>query len=101
MEKLRQAAAYCKSYSDYVAFLNEMLPIHIEEVEDGIVMRLNKTKCSCPIAKELRKNADMLCECTRGHEIVTWSAFFGKSVEIEIVESILRGGNNCVIKIKY
>ena len=100
MEQLRQAAANCKTRSDYAAFLNELMPVRIEEAEDGIVMHLGKTECSCPVAKDLTQNTEMLCECTRGHEITTWSAFFGKPIEIEIVESILRGGNDCVIKIK-
>ena len=101
MEKLRQSASNCKTRSDYAEFLNELMPVQIDEDEDGIVMHLGKTECSCPVAKELTKNADMLCECTRGHEITTWSAFFGKPIEIEIVESILRGGQDCVIKIKF
>lgn len=100
MEQLRQAAAHCKTRADYAKFLDELMPVRIEAVEDGIVMYLGKTECSCPMAKELTKNTDMLCECTRGHEILTWSTFFGKPVDIEIVESILRGGKDCVIKIK-
>lgn len=100
MENLRQEAAHCENRSDYAVFLNERMPVRIEEAADGIVMHLGKTDCSCPMAKELTKNADMLCECTRGHELVTWSTFFGKPVDIEIVESILRGGQDCVIKIK-
>lgn len=101
MEQLRQAAAHCKTRADYAAFLNDLMPVRIEEVADGIVMHLGKTECSCPMAKELTKNAEVLCECTRGHEIATWSAFFGKPVEVEILESILRGGNDCVIKIQF
>ena len=100
MEQLRQAAAHCKTRADYAAFLNDLMPVRIEEAQDGIVMHLGKTECSCPIAKELTKNTDMLCECTKGHEVATWSAFFGRPVEIEIVESILRGGEDCIIKIK-
>ncbi len=44
-------------------------------------------------ASGVLKNADILCECTRGHEKAVWSAFFGRPVEIDIVESVLRGGN--------
>ena len=101
MENLRKQAEHCKTFADYAAFLSNLMPIHIEAAEDGIVMHLGKTECSCPMSKELTKNTDMLCECTRGHEIVTWSAFFGKPVDIEIVESILRSGQDCVIKIKF
>lgn len=97
--QLKASASNCKTRADYVAFLNESIPVTITEAEDGIVMHLGKDKCSCPIASELSKNADMLCECTRGHEKAVWSAFFGKPVEVEVIESFLRGGNACVLKI--
>ena len=92
-------ATNCNTRADYVALLNENIPVTIREVEDGIIMHLGKEKCSCPIASEISKNEDMLCECTRGHEKAVWSNFFGKPVDVEIVESFLRGGNDCVIKI--
>ena len=101
MEALRASAAECKTRQDYAAFLKDAMPVRIEEANDGIVMHLEKKCCSCPIAAELSTNADMLCECTRGHEIAAWSAFFGKPVNVEIVESILRGGKDCVIKILF
>lgn len=97
--KLKGAATNCKTRADYVAFLSEIMPVKIEEVEDGIIMHLGKEKCSCPMACELTQNTDMLCECTKGHEKFVWSQFFGKPVDIEIVESFLRGGSDCVIKI--
>ncbi len=62
-------------------------------------MRLGKQECSCPLAPDIKRNADMLCECTRGSDKATWSVFFGKPVDVEIVESFLRGGKDCVIKI--
>ena len=101
MENLKKQAENCKTYADYASFLSSIIPVNIEAVEDGIMMHLGKKECSCPMAKELTKNTEMLCECTKGHEELTWSAFFGKPVDIEIVESILRGGNDCVIKIKF
>ncbi|MBC5997512.1 hypothetical protein EAI30_09530 [Romboutsia ilealis] len=99
MRQLKVSATNCNTRADYVALLNENIPVTIREVEDGIIMHLGKEKCSCPIASEISKNEDMLCECTRGHEKAVWSNFFGKPVDVEIVESFLRGGNDCVIKI--
>lgn len=72
-----------------------------EEAEDGIVMHLGKTECSCPMTMDLSQNTDMLCECTKDHEKAVWSAFFGRPVEVEIVESFLRRGDDCVIKIIF
>ena len=103
MEQLHQKAAEagCVTAADYAAFLKKTVPFTIVDVDGGIDLHLNKTECSCPMHKELTRNTDMLCECTRGHEIAEWSAFFGQTVEIEIVESFLRGGRDCVIGIRY
>ncbi len=100
MKQLKAAAAECKTRVDYIAFLRKVMPITIIEAEDGIIMHLGKKGCSCPMISEISQNTDMLCECTRGHEKSVWSEFFGKPVEVEIVESFLRGGSDCVIKIK-
>ena len=97
--QLKASASSCRTMADYADFLRKTMPVRIEEAEDGIILHLGKTSCSCPMAAELTKNTDILCECTKGHEKAVWSAFFGKPVEIEIVESFLRGGNDCVIKI--
>lgn len=98
--QMKAAAANCKTRADYVAFLNENMPLTVTEAEDGIILYLGKDKCSCPIRSGISKNTDMLCECTRGYEKAIWSTFFGKPVEVEIVESILRGGKDCATKIK-
>lgn len=99
MESMREEAAHCKTKADYVDFLNGKIPARFVEVSDGIEMHLGKTECSCPISKEITKNKEMLCHCTCGEDKAVWSAFFGREVEIEIVESFLRGGKDCVIKI--
>lgn len=65
---------------------------------DGIILRLNKFRCSCPMAPEVAGAA--LCHCTRGHEKACRSRAFGKPVEVEIAESWLRGGYDCAIKLK-
>lgn len=99
--QLRAAAADsgCETRADHAAFLAGALSVAVEEAEGGIVMRLGKERCSCPMALELPEDAGMLCECTRGHEKAVWSAYFGRPVEVEIVESRLRGGSDCVLKI--
>ncbi len=100
MEVLRKQASGCKTRSDYAAFLRQVMPVQIEEVDDGIVMWLGKKSCTCPMASEIHANREMLCHCTSGHEKAAWSVFFGKPVDVEIVESFLRGGKDCVIKIR-
>lgn len=102
MAKLRESAAHCRTRADYVEFLRSKMPIDITEAEDGIVMRLGKKQCTCPMVGELNANGNLgaLCNCTCGHEKASWSVFFGKPVDVQIVESFLRGGKDCVIKIR-
>lgn len=51
------------------------------------------------IIKELNIDKSRMCDCTKAHEKCLWSLFFGKEIDVEIAESIYRGGNDCVIKI--
>ena len=97
MEKLREAASWCKSKADYVKFLKENMLETVTEEEDGIRIPLGKTGCTCPMAKDIR--SPMLCCCTQGSNKETWSIFFGRDVRVEMVETFMRGGNDCVIKI--
>lgn len=96
---LREAASNCQSRADFVEFLNGQMPMTFTQEADGIVIHMGKDKCGCKMASEISNNADVLCNCTRGHEKAMWSTFFGRPVEVEIVETILRSGNDCVFKI--
>ena len=99
MKQLKEAAKDCKTISDYVNFLNGVLPFEVEEISDGIVMHFAKEECTCELSSQLTRNSDALCYCTQGHEKAIWSEFFGKPVDVELVETILRGGSDCVIKL--
>lgn len=97
-KQLRALAAHCKTRAEYVKFLTEHIPsVTWKEVPDGIVFYLHKEHCGCPMWPHVTN--PMLCHCSCGSNKETWSAFFGKPVEIEIVESFLRGGKDCVFKI--
>lgn len=85
--------------SYYTRFLKEKLNLNVEEVEDGIVLYLGNTECPCELTHDIENNLEALCYCTVGQNKLLWSTLFGKPVDIEIVESILRGGNDCVLKI--
>ena len=94
--QLRRTAKDCKTVKDSIRFLKEHLGANIEETPDGFIMSLGKSACTCPMAPEVASPA--LCNCTCGHEKALWSAFFGKNVDVQIVESLLRGGKDCVIR---
>ena len=97
MLKLKDAASWCRTRSDYVQFLKEHVSEKITEEEDGIRIPLGKEKCSCPMAEFV--DNPMLCCCTQGSNRETWGIFFGKDVRVEMTETFMRGGNDCVIKI--
>ena len=98
MDKLRGMTSSLQSKADYLDFFRNSLHINAEEAEDGIILRLNKPRCTCPMAPQVAGPA--LCHCTQGHEKLCWSRAFGKPVDVEIVESWLRGGHDCLIKLK-
>ncbi|HWR36227.1 MAG TPA: hypothetical protein VN622_10195 [Clostridia bacterium] len=56
-------------------------------------------KCSCPLV-EKGLTPSSQCDCTLGWQKETYSAILGKPVEAEVEESILRGGQRCVFRIK-
>lgn len=96
---MKEAASYCQTRSDYVEFFKKQMPpsVKIIEDKDGIIMCLGKEKCTCPMAPDVASH--VLCNCTRGHEKAVWSEFFGKQIDVELLETHLRGGSDCVIKI--
>lgn len=99
IKELRKSAIDCKSDGDYINFLKEVLPLDIVEIEGGFTISFGKSECTCDLAPEIKRNGDALCYCTQGHEKALWSAFFEKPVEVEMIETILRGGDDCVVKI--
>ena len=99
--KLKELAKDCKSKADYVDFFHNVLKLNVEESERGMILHLGKTQCSCPIASELTVEKSRLCDCTRAHEKYLWSQFFGKEIDVEIIESFWRGGSDCVLEIQF
>ena len=66
-----------------------------------MIMHLHKKECTCPMSSKLNMDKRRLCDCTKEHERLTWSEFFGKKLECKIVESFHRGGNDCVIELIF
>ncbi len=71
--------------------------MNVEDVSNGIIIHYGKQSCTYPMSLTVKN--PMLCNCTLGHEKAMWSIVFGKQVDAKIVESFLRGGKDCVIKI--
>lgn len=56
-------------------------------------------KCTCPLVKA-GLTPDVQCKCTLGWQKETYSAILGRPVDVELEESILRGGKRCVFRIR-
>ena len=99
MRALRAEAGACQTLADFAAFLRARLPMVIDEAPDALTLHFGKGACTCP---HLPPGAGgEQCDCTLGHEIAMWGEFFGCEVEAEIVESHLRGGQDCVVRIIF
>ena len=58
-----------------------------------------QTTCSCPLVKVAATPAEF-CACTLGWQKEAYSTILGRPVEVELEESILRGGKRCVYRIR-
>lgn len=97
IKELKEKATDCQNINDYVEFLKS-LNLNAKREDNAIVIKFGKTECTCLMAPEIDNPA--LCYCTIGHEKYMWGEFFNQKIDVELVESLLRGGNDCIIKIK-
>ena len=56
--------------------------------------------CHCPWAREVVKNggvelAETFCQCSGGFHKKPFEAIFGRTLKVEVLESILKGDNRC------
>ena len=96
VSKLKQGASGCRDDGERAEFLRG-IGLDAEAVDGAVVLRFHKTGCTCPMHPGVR--SPMLCECTAGHEAALWSEAFGIRVEAEVLESFLRGGSDCVVRL--
>lgn len=100
MRILRAEAKGLESRTELLEFLAEKTPIRFEAEEGGFITHLDNCECNCKMLPELSRNSEVLCSCTKGYQAAMWEEFFGKPVEVEIVETLLRGGRECVFRVK-
>ena len=66
----------------------------------GTIRIVDKSRtCSCPLVQK-GLTPSSFCDCTLGWQKETYSALLGKPVEAELEESLLRGGQKCVFRIR-
>ena len=72
-----------------------------EIAEKGTVYHLYFTECTCSLHKQGYVSTPILCECSRQSILyVLHSLWKGKRFQVTLCNSILRGSDDCKIRIK-
>jgi hypothetical protein len=58
-----------------------------------------RTDCFCPLISLQNQTPKIVCNCSLGWQQYTWETILGKKVQVELKESVLRGGKRCVFQI--
>lgn len=68
--------------------------------DHGFTITYNKGRgCDCALVREGYITSAVLCNCTKGFHETVWSEVFDCPVEVELIETFLRGGDCCSQKI--
>jgi hypothetical protein len=59
-----------------------------------------RTDCFCPLIGRLYNTPKVACNCSLGWQQHTWETLLGKKVQVELKESVLRGGKRCLFEIR-
>ena len=89
---------------DIEGFLDHVRKNWVEKAEydpaAGTIRITDKAgKCTCPFVQP-GVTPGAFCDCTIGWQKAAYSAVLGRPVEAELEESILRGGQRCIFKIR-
>jgi hypothetical protein len=69
--------------------------------DDGKTVELTYQHCACDLVQNGYVNTPLLCECSRQSLLYNWEAVFGEGkVEVELLQSILGGGDCCRFAIR-
>ncbi len=56
--------------------------------------------CFCPWISVANRTPAVVCGCSLGWHRATWETVTGKKVEVQLKESVLRGGTRCVFEVR-
>ena len=79
---------------------NELPGVRCEIAEKGTVYHLYFTECTCDLSRSGYVRTPLLCECSRQSILyVLHSLWKGKRFQVTLCNSILRGSDDCKIRI--
>ena len=93
-----------KYKNDPTGFLQEIrnrwaATAEYDEKTGAIRVTEKASTCTCSLVQKGLTPPEF-CHCTIGWQRRTYSAVLGKPVEVELEESILRGGKRCIFRIR-
>jgi hypothetical protein len=59
-----------------------------------------RTDCICPLISKTYKTPAVVCNCSVGWHSYAWSRLMQKPVQVEVKETVLRGGKHCTFEIR-
>lgn len=70
--------------------------------EKGIigVTSPERADCFCPLISVSEHTPEVACNCSLGWHSETWETVTSRKVEVELKESVLRGGKRCVFEVR-
>ena len=97
--KMKEEIRDISDFTEVLATIKSNLGEGFEVVEGGFIAEFGDGKCVCPLVSGQYINSPVLCNCTRGFNESVWSNFFDRPVKVELLQTVLRGGNTCKIKV--
>ena len=89
-----------KDFDDFLAKVNKQLKgTSWTKVNDSTLI-VTYSKCYCPMIELGMYRTPIQCNCSIGWLKKNLEAVLGKTVEVELVQSVLRNGNQCEFKVK-
>jgi hypothetical protein len=69
--------------------------------QKGIIIMTSpeRNDCFCPLISLQNQTPKIVCNCSLGWQQHTWETILGKKVQVELKESVLRGGKRCIFQI--
>jgi len=89
--------ARSESLRDFCGHLKERFPeMDICLSDDRGCVRIAYRYCACDLVRDGYISTPLLCECSRQGLLYNWEAILGEhKVEVELLQSILGGGDCC------
>lgn len=90
-----------QNYSEFFKMLNDEIPaIATFEIEQNKIYEIRYNKCLCDLHTRGYVNAGSLCECSKESLLYNLNSILPNNrIQVTLIDSILKGGKECVLRI--